>query len=127
MGLIGKEPIQKPCEADSFEEAALKNRLRLNHERNLCVELFEEMKAKGEAGHEAMHPAFWTGAVSANEAAFGAYQMEFTSFLRRVSARLESIKDHPNVAEAEKTGWKEVLENWKNAIEKNNPSIIVYW
>lgn len=127
MGLFGKDPVEKPCEADSFEEAAMKNRLRLNLERNGCIQLCEEMKEKGEEIPASMDPAFWTGCVSANEAAFGAYQMEFISFLRRVGARIEEIKGHSNIPDAQKTGWKSILESWQNALQKSNPSVIVHW
>lgn len=127
MGLIGKEPVDKPCEADSFEEAGWKNRLRLNVERNGCIQLCEEMKEKGEEIPASMDPAFWTGAVSANEAAFRIYQQELAVFLGRVGARIEEIKGHSNIPDAQKTGWKSILESWQNALQKNNPSVIVHW
>jgi hypothetical protein len=127
MGLTGKEPVDKPCEADSFEEAAWKNRLRLNSERNECLSLCEEMKENGEEIPSTLDPAFWTGAVSANEAAFKIYQEEQAACLSRVSARLAGMKDRPNIPETQKTGWREILVNWQLAIGKNNPSLIVYW
>lgn len=126
MGLFGKEPVANPCEAATFEEAASKNKIRLGFERRGAAELHGEMKSKGEPGLQGTDPTFWDGALAANEAAFLIYQEELSTMRRRVSEQLARIPHPPLTKEAE-IGWREVLGNWANAIDLNDPSVIVYW
>lgn len=131
MGLFGKEPVINPCEADSFEEAAMKNRARLAHERGLCAQLHDEMQEKSEKGHEGMDPAFWDGAIMANEEAFRIYQEELAAFHKRVSERVSItlllLSPPKPSSDSWKSGWKDIGRNWANALKNNNPSVIVYW
>lgn len=125
MGLFGKEPVDKPCEADSFEQAALKNRVRIRHERDECEAYYDEMRKKGETPMESLNPAFWAGAIAANEEAFLIYQEELSAFGVRVVKRLGELQCPPQKAAA--AGWLSILQSWQRAVEKNNPSTIVYW
>lgn len=129
MSLIPKDPVQNPCEADTFEEAADKNLARLKHERDLSESPYQEMKRNNDPHAESVNPEFWDGAILGNEQAYVIYKVELESFRKRVSERVSGLlADPPPIpGNAWKSGWKDTVLTWVKALQKNDPSIIVYW
>lgn len=129
MNFIGKEPVKDPCKAETFEEAWLKNKLRLSNERALGQELYDSAKKNAEPA-ELYDPEFWVGAITANQQAYDIYREELEALRKRVAERIGKL-ELPVVSQVArppyKTGWLEIRKNWVAALEKNDPSTIVYW
>jgi hypothetical protein len=122
---IGKEPVEKPCEADSFEEAYRKNKIRLSFERDLAAADYEQMKAKNDPHAESMNPDFWRGCESANESLWKVYQEEMAKVRERVIQRIQPLSN--DRTDACGKGFSEVKAAWLKALKQNDPSVIVYW
>lgn len=135
MNLTPKEPVDRPCEASTFEEAHQKNLARFTHEKILARDLYEGMKKDQDPHADSVDPVFWDGCIQGNSDAFQIYQEELGAMRERVLGRLKRVHENstPVLASALPTnknwwrGFVSTLEEWTKAIEANDPSRIVYW
>jgi hypothetical protein len=127
MNLLPKEPVDRPCEAETFDEAYRKNKVRLDSERRGAKDLYDGMKANGEPGAEAVDPAFWAGALAANDQAYAIYQEEVKEALRRAADRVRTLPVPALLGKVHESGWADIHRNWATALAENDPVTIVYW
>jgi len=126
MSLIPKCPMEVPCEASSFEEAFRKNAIRLCFERNLARDDHMKEKTEGKEPHDVTDPAFWEGAMAANAKAFEILEREMKKALREAMIHMEHTV-HTSESKAFTIGFQEIMKMWKEALEKNDPSHVVFW
>ncbi len=128
MSLFGKSPVDKPCEADSFEEAFRKNRARIAHEKDQAQSLYEGMLKDGDPQAESVNPVFWQGMLEGNAKACLIYEDEMKAARQRMVDRLKAAFIPPaSPSKVFSSGWEAAVESWSKALENNDPSVIVYW
>jgi hypothetical protein len=126
MGLIRKCPVQNPCEAETFEEAFLKNRARYAFERQEATKLYADMVADKDPHAESVNPDFWAGCQAANEDAYQIVKAELREALKRAAEKIAETKSFSESAQV-KHGYKEVRDKWAEAAKTDDPKMIVYW
>lgn len=128
MNLFEKSPVQNPCEASSFDEAFRKNRARIEHERSQTQSLYEDMLKDGDPNAESVTPVFWNGMAQGNAKAFLIYEEEMKAAREKVALRLKGVfSPASSPSPVFTSGWESAVESWSKAMEKDDPSIIVYW
>lgn len=129
MSLIPKCPVEKPCEAETFEEAFRKNEIRLSFERRESAPLHAEMVKEGDPNATSLDPEFWRGCEEANGRAHMIYEQELEDLRERAVKRLEALSE---ITGQEKNkqyalGYRDVASHWIKALKTNDPSAVVYW
>ncbi len=128
MSLVPRCPVEKPCEAETFEEAFQKNKLRLSFEKQGATEMYRQMVAEKDPKAETLNPEFWGGCEGANYRAFFIYQEELKALRDRVVERINaSTNPHGTRSKQYVSGYTDVTSQWTKALKTNDPSMVVYW
>jgi len=118
--------IEKPCEAETFDEAFRKNKARYNIERRESVALYAEMVAEKDPHAEGMRPDFWIGCIEANKEAYTILQSELREARKRAAEQIKALTNK-TVGKQFQSGYNGVRENWAKALLEDDPSVVVYW